>query len=384
MLQIFYPPKGAKGVTSLADFPAPVGNVISLPANTDWLIVGEVDLQGNRIECSGICSIFGVSSETSILKSTGLADALITTQYSLPIQNLAITADLAFDIDGGGTAALDWEALNLIGCAAIGTIKNVSNFIVGKSLFINSAGCILDGTVGTISFDFSLFSFPPSGALFTVASTCIIQRRIRFAFCTMQVGVGNIGIDIIAGASIPNDMFILTDVGFSGGSLNYVRGISANDNRNRWTECRGIQNDSNSAYYFMQNNAIVTPIATTNVYVDIAGTTTAGALQRFTHSNNRADYAGVLSRSFVASAIATLTAGNTQTISMRFLVRNAANVIIATSPAIDVTTSGSGRSENIKVDFPVTLNTGDYIRAQVANQTTNNNITANDLIVIIK
>lgn len=383
MLQILYPPKGAKAVTSLADFPAPIGGVISLPANTDWLIVGEVDLQGNRLACLGICSIFGVSSETSVLKSTGLVDALITTAYSLPIQNLAITSDLVFDIDGLGTAALDWEALNLIGCAAIGTIKNVSNFIVGKSLFINSTGCILDGTIGTISFDFSLLSLPPSGALFTVAATCVVQRRIRFAFCTMQIGVGEVGIDIIAGASIPNDMFILTDIGFTGGSANYIQGIAANDNRNRWEGCRNIQNDTNLAFYYMSNNATATVIAAINTYVDIAGTTTASDLQRFTHSNNRADYVGVLNRSFTASATATLTAGNNQNVSLRFVVRNAANTIIATSPDMNVTTSGTGRSENVKVEYPIMLNNGEYVRAQVANSSVTN-VTVTDLTVLIK
>lgn len=383
MLQIFYPPKGAKGVTSLADFPAPVGNVISLPANSDWLIVGEVDLQGNRIECLGICSIFGVSSETSILKSTGLVDALITTAYSLPMQNIAITADLAFDIDGLGTAALDWEAVNIIDCATIGTIKNVSNFIVGKSITRNSAGLTFDGTIGTISFDFSLFFFPPSGSLFTVAATCIIQRRIRFAFCTIQVGLGMIGINIISGASIPNDMFILTDVGFTGGSTTYIQGIAAGDNRNRWEGCRNIQNDTNFAFYYMANNVTATTIAAINTYVDVAGTTTATDLQRFTHSNNRATYVGILNRTFIASATVSMTAGNNQVISLRLIVRNAANVIKYVSPDMPITTSGSGRSENVKVEYPIVLDNGDYVRAQVANASLTN-IVVTDLTVLIK
>jgi hypothetical protein len=364
MLQIIYPPKGAKVVTSLSGFPAPIAGVINLPAGSDWQISGEVDLLGNRIVCLGIVSINGISSETSILKSTGLASALITTAYSLPMQNLAITANLVFAINGGGTASIKLFSLNLISCAAIGTIKNIANLIIENSTWRNSTACVLDGTIGIISTSYSGFDTPPSGALFTVAATAVITRRFRFTFCTMIVPSGVVGINIIAGASLPNDMFILTDIGFSGGSANYVQGVLASDNRNRWEGCRGVQNDTNSAYYFMQNNAIATVIAAINTFVDIAGTTTAGALQRFTHSNNRADYVGILSRSFMASATATLTAGNNQTVSLRFVVRNAANTVIATSPAIDVTTS-------------------DYIRPQVANASLTN-VVVGDLIVIVK
>jgi hypothetical protein len=382
MLQVTYP-QGARVVKSLSGFPAPVGGVIYLQDGTNWQIVGTVDLQGNRIECAGVVSINGVSSETSFLQSTGLAGALITTAYSLPMQNLTITADLAFDIDGGGTAAIGWGAVNLINCAAIGTIKNVQNLNVVNSAWRNSTACIFDGTVGTMRFLNSLFDSPPSGSLITIAATAVIARRLTFNLCTMVIPSGVVGIDIISGASIPNDMFILDDVGFTGASTTYIQGISANDNRNRWIGCRGIQNDTNSAYYFMQNNSTATTIAATNTFVDIAGITTAGDLQRFTHSDNRATYVGAINRSFIARATATLTAGNNQTISIRFVVRNAANVIIATSPAIDVTTSGTGRSENIKVEFPISLDAGDYVRAQVANTNTTN-IVVRDLIVIVR
>jgi hypothetical protein len=382
MLQISYP-QAARVVKSLSGFPAPVGGVILLPADSNWQIAGTVDLQGNSIECVGVVSINGVSSGTSILQSTGLAGALITTAYSLTMQNLTLTADLVFNIDGGGTAAIGFGAVNLVNCAAIGTIQNVANFNVVNSAWLNSTACVFDGSVATARFLNCAFDVP-SDTLFTVAATAVIARRLTFNLCSVVVASGAVGIDIISGASIPNDMFILDDVGFSGASTTYIQGILANDNRNRWIGCRGIQNDTNSAYYFMQNNATATTIVATNTYVDIAGTTTAGDLQRFTHSANRATYVGVINRSFIASATATLTAGNNQTISMRFVVRNAANTIIATSPAIDVTTSGSGRSENIKVEFPISLNAGDYVRAQVANQTTTSNITANDLIVIIK
>lgn len=281
MLQIFYPPKGAKGVTSLADFPAPVGNVISLPANSDWLIVGEVDLQGNRIECLGVCSISGVSSDTSFLFSVGLiGEPLITTAYSLPMQNLSFIADIGFDIDGLGTAELNWTAVNMVGVLTLGTIKNVGNFVVNQSAWLSSQGLTIDGAVGTVSFNTSFFTVAASGTLLTAADTSVFSRRLRFSQCSIAAPSGAIAINIVSGASIPNDMFILFDVGFSGGSTTLVQGVTPTDNRNRWESCRGVQNDTNFAFYYMTNNATATVISAINTYVDIAGTTIAADLQR--------------------------------------------------------------------------------------------------------
>jgi hypothetical protein len=382
MIQISYPP-ASRVIRGLGGFPTPIGGDIFLPAGSDWQIAGTVDLLGNRIVCLGVVSINGISSGTSILKSTGLSGALITTEDSLTMQNLTITADNVFNIDGGGTAAIGFGAVNLIGCANIGTIQNVANFNVVNSAWRTSAGFIFDGTVGTVRFINSVFDTPPSGALITIAATAVVARRFSFNLCSMIIPAGVIGIDVISGASIPNDMFILNDIGFTGASTTYIQGVSANDNRNRWNDCRGIQNDGNSAYYYMSNNSTQTVISATNTFVDIAGTTTPGVLQRFAHSNNRVDYLGVLNKSFEAEATCTLTAGNNQTISLRFILRTAAGATKAVSPAIDVTTSGTGRSENIKVGLPFAMATGDYLRAQVANTNTTN-IVVNDLIVIVK
>lgn len=384
MLQIQFPQKGAKVVQKLSDFPVPVGNVISLPAMSDWLIQGEVDLQGNRLVCLGKCSINGISSETSFLFSIGLlTEALITTEYSLPLQNLSIIAVIGFDIQGAGTAEFNWMATNMVGVLTIGTINNASNFIVSHSAWLSSQGLTIDGTAGTTSFDDSFCTVAAGGTLLTVAATCVFTRRLRFSQCSIVVPSGAIGIDIVAGATIPNDMLILTDVGFSGGSANYVRGVTPTDNRNRWEGCRGVQNDTNFAFYYMSNNTTPTVIAAVNTYVDIAGTTTPLDLQRFAHSNNRVDYLGVLNRTYTASATASMTAGNNQTLSLRFIVRTSLGAVKFVSPDMVITTSGTGRSENIRVEYPVILNTGDYVRAQVANTNTTN-IVVSDLAVLVK
>lgn len=383
-------------IYSIDDFPqAPINGVIYLPANSNYQIIGQItpsgervlDLHGYRLVCLGVVAIFGLSSETSYLTSTGLTSgALITTQYSLPMQNLSITdiggGAQVFDIDGAGTAAIDWIALNLINCK-IGTVKNITNFIVSKSFWGNSYGLIFDGAVGTISFDLTLFTVAAAQTLITFAATLIISRRFRVLVSSVVAIAGTTGLNFIAGASVPTDMFILSDVGFTGGSANYVVGLTAQDNRSRWNECRGVDNSANTGYYSMDNNAVPTLIGVPNTFYKIAGTTTAGLLQRFTHSNNRLTYTGVLVRTFGVWATCSAEAGANNTLQVQIQRYNSANVLQEVSASTRSTTSGNNRAENMTTFLPVTMQPNDYIEIWISNGS-NTNTTATELIVMIR
>jgi len=119
-------------VDELADLPTPIGGVITLAAYTAYYFTTTIDLLGSRLVLSDATVLLGTSSETAILKSTGLiATPFITASHGgpNPIQNIAIhDIDIVFDIDGlgGSNAALDWVALNLVSCGSVGTIKNIT------------------------------------------------------------------------------------------------------------------------------------------------------------------------------------------------------------------------------------------------------------------
>ena len=372
-------------IRSLSDFPnQPIDGIIYLDPDTNYIITGTVDLMGARIVCKGIAAILGVTSETSFLYSVGLiTQPLITTGFSLVMQNISITAVIGFDIDGGGTAALDWEAVNFLGVLTIGTFKNYANLVITLSAWFSSQGLTVDGTTGTTSIAQSILSCAAGGTLIDIASTAIIQRRFRVTFCAIIVPVGAVGINVSLGASIPDDMHILLDVSFSGGSANYVQGITANDNRSRWDGNRGIDNSGNSGYYSMDNNVTQTVIPASNTFVKIAGTTTPKSLQRFTHADNRLTYAGVITRSFGVWATTSLTAGNNNTLQTEIRHYDSSNVLIDSSASPRSTTSGANRAENVTAFLPILMHTGDYVEVWVANGN-NTNVRATELIVMIR
>ena len=147
-------------VFSKNDFPPAVSNVITLDNEVTYFITTTIDLTGDRLVGGTNNAIIGGSSESCILKSTGLSSgtALITSVYSLPMRNITITHGTALNLDGDGTTtALDWFGVNFTDCATIGTIKDYTNFIMGDSAFLNSQGLTFDGTIGTIGMSNCLF-----------------------------------------------------------------------------------------------------------------------------------------------------------------------------------------------------------------------------------
>ena len=167
---------GLTQISALGDLPDAVAGVITLNGGA-YIFTHFIDLLGARINCTADTAILGSSSETAGITSTGLTpgSALISSTFSLPIQNLRITVPTgckAFNIDGTGNpdAALDWQALNVLG-GQVGTVKSVSNFVMTNSAFLSGAyGLEFDGTIGTIAFSNSLFSLP-AGTMLKILST---------------------------------------------------------------------------------------------------------------------------------------------------------------------------------------------------------------------
>jgi hypothetical protein len=376
-------------IRGIKDFPnQPINGVIYLNANTNYTFVGFVDLQGLRLVCKGVCGIIGLTSETSFIVSSGLGVGvpLITSTSGgdLTMRNITIiniTSGVVFNVSGGGTAQLNFTALNLFSCN-VGTLNNTGNILFTSCALINSYGIIYDTAVGTIAFNGCNMSVPIGQTLMTLAATLVVSRRFRIKDCPIVVPVGAIGINFVSGVTIPTDMIVLNDVGFSGGSANYIIGVLADDLRSRWLENRGIDNSANSGYYSMNDNTTATVVSAANTFFKLAGTTTAGILQRFTHSNNRLTYTGALVRSFAISATACIAANNNNLIQMQIRRYNSLGVLQEVSASTRSTVNSNNRAENITAFLAVTMQPNNYIEIWASNSA-NNNMTATELIVMV-
>jgi hypothetical protein len=369
-------------IRKLADFPASVGGVITLE-NKDYLIEGTIDLLGSRLNSTQICSIQGMSAETSILKSTGLAigDYLVSTTKTMPLKNITLTSGTAkcLYVDSAGTGAYDFESVNFVNCSTIGIIKNIDNMIMFNCALLSSNGLQFDGTINTIAVDTCFFSTNVSN-LITVKSTCTIARRLRVIFSSVFVATATNFMAIENTASIPNDQLIILRCNFSGPGTPFS-GVTSSNNISDWVDNKGISNSKTLGKCSMTGNVTATVVAATSTFYKALGTTIANALnQRFSHTNNRLTYTGTVTKIFSINAVLSVSAGNNQMIAVRI----AKNGVTITSSQSSTTTSGTGASENINSQEVIELVANDYIEVFIANDTAATNITTKSLSLFIQ
>lgn len=376
-------------VGTKADFPGPVGGVITLADNATYFIADTIDLTGDRLVAGQNTTIIGGSSENCRLKSTGLVGtALLSSAWTLPLRHITIEANVALNLDATGNAdqALDWYGVNFTDCGTIGTIKNYGNFIYNTGAFLNSAGLTFDGTFGTIAFADSLLSGSFGKTLLTLASTLVITRRFRTIFSSLiPVGAGFYAIDAQNGAVIPDEGLILIECNFTqaagSGTINGLGTVSSS-NKILTKGCKGIANTSVNGQMYMQGNATATPVGTTNTFVKVEGVTTPSADNaKYSHTNNRLTCQATRLRKYLIQCSLSFSSGNSNECSFGFYDSKLGGVRVPSRTKS--TASASGRAENVTFMCVVEHVQGDYIEIWCANNTSAVSITVAELNVLI-
>lgn len=371
-----------KWIESKNDLPAAVGGVITLTANTTYYFTTVIDLLGDRLLAQANTVIVGGSSENSRIKSTGLAAALITSNYSLPIRFISLEASLALNLDASGnpSQAIDWLGVNFVNCAVIGQVKSYTNFIMTDSAFLSSANLTFDGSIDTIAFDQCLFTGLAGSTIFNLPISLTINRRFRIIYSSFVVPATGTGITF--NASVPDESYILDTVNFSG-SGTYLLGItSGNDAANKalFTKVKGtnIDNTAINGQLYMVNNALATTISNTTDFFKGAGTTTPSpANSRYNHSNNRLTCAATIQRKYLIQATLSFQAGNNNVCVFSFYDSTLGTV---REPAkTSATANTSGRAENVHLFCIVNHKSGGYIELHVRNTSGAVNVTVVDL-----
>lgn len=383
-----YEGDGIQFVNEKKDFGPSVGGVITLEAGKTYYVIGDIDLQGDRLETGGVVTLLGTSSETASITSTGLADGtpLFTSRYTIPVRFITfknVHTAIYIDDDSGANAplAVDWLGVNFLNVTVIGEIGTVGNFIYDTGAFLGSQGLTFTGTVGTVGFANSLFQGDGTAdSIIEITSTATFTRRFRIIYSSVVAFSSTVGITVSSSATIPVEGFILDTVNFSGGST-YVSGITSDDNKSRWSECRGIPNSSAISSYYMNGNATATVISAIGTAVKVAGTTTSAAItQKFTNTNNRSTYNGAILRDFKVTAVLSADSGNNNEVGIYI----AKNGTLITESEVYITTNAGGRAEGGVAQTIVALTQDDYIEIFVENSTAIANITVSELSVIVE
>lgn len=374
-------------VDSLEDLPpCDEFNVITLESNAVYYFSGVVDLLGCRLHCPGVTVIKGQDSETTRIKSTGLAAGqyLITGRDTLQFIDITIESDpttYCFDLDGSaapsGAPVGDWYGCNFSG-GNIGRIKNYDNMIILSSAwFPNGSGLLFEGSIGTVAFETSIFvQFAVGENAVEFASDYEATRRIRFNNSSMIIGPSSTGVDLPITATIPTEAYIFNLVNFSGGGT-YLEGVQPTDTKSRVIESRGIENSANICQVSGQGNAVTTPVASANTdYEAITNATLQPVSERFELVGGTVlTYKGALTLPFQIAVNATIESGNNNQVKIKLYINGAP----LTSAEGKVTTNGAGRGENMSFTLLTVLQPDDELTLYVENLSGANDILVEDI-----
>jgi hypothetical protein len=410
-VQLIAGPQGPRGlagigsdnvvvVNSISDLPsADESGIITLAPNKTYLFTTHIDLNGSRLVTSGVCNIFGNSSETSSITSTGLNSVtpLITSYYTCVLEKITFR-DVGYGVSMDGTQrsiALDWENVNFLNVDHIGIINTCDNFIFDNGAFLNSSGLQFDGIIGTVGFSNSIFRGRASNTydydIIMVLSNAVITRRFRIIFSSFvnHADSNEYSINVSTDATIPDESYILCSVNFAG--PNTLRGITYTDNRALFTQCVGIINTTALGNMYMTGNTIATPISSTSAYYDISGTTISNSInQKFIHipAHNSLQYTSDIRRIFRVQIAFSLTAGNNNVIRCFIGHKENGNPINPSTDFIPeserrVTASGSRPDAGV-IQSLIELGNDDEIYMVVRNSSSTDNITVTEMNMIIE
>lgn len=374
-------------VSSVTDFPAPVGNVITLEDDHQYIIVGGVDITPNRIVCGRLSNIVGLNSETSLLSSTiGAGEYLLTVTSSFPSRNVSYLVNGGRFIDADGTAfpnaALDWLAVNVI-ASRMGTIRNFANAIITQCAFPAIVeGFTFDGSLDTISFFLCLLSgATPGSALITLPATLTVTRRFRVVYSSINADVGVTGIDVDVGATIPVESYILENINFSGAGT-AIAGVPSDSDTALFRLNVGIPNTAVGGQMYMQGNVTATPIAVSGTFYKVEGATLPGTNNiKYVVTDNRLTNAATIRRNFLVQSTLSFTSGNNNV--LRFGIYDSTIPGVRTPSLIRSTANAAGRAENISLMCIVQHATGDYLELWVANTTGTTAVTVTEMNFIV-
>jgi hypothetical protein len=366
--------------------PASVGGVVTLLAGKTYLISEPIDLQGDRIVAGGVCNLFGTSSETASITSTGLGAGvpLITSDFTIVLEYITIKdVDTAIAIDGNSNlVALDWENVNFENVTNVGVIDTCDNFIFDTGAFLGSQGLRFTGTVGTIGINNSLFrGLGSAGNIIELDANCVVTRRFRIIYSSLIAFGSTTAIHVNTSATVPTEAYILDTANFSGGS-SYLSGVDNTSNKALFVNCVGITNTAVNGQLFMQNNPTATTITNTSDFFKIAGTTTASPDNaKFTHSDNRLTCDAVIQRKYLIQCTLSFAAGATNVCEFGFYDSQLAAV--RTPSRTKATANAGGRAENVNFVCVVTMKQGDFLEVWAKNTSATTNITVDQLNFVI-
>ena len=372
-------------VSSVSDFPAQVGGVITLDSDTDYFLVNDITTS-NRFVVNSSNTIRAASSQIVKLTYTGSATMFSGNGANFKIEGLTLAAPTAtlFNftnaIPSGVFQIVD---SNIESCDVIGSLNNM--FIARFSNIgwedIKTNGISFSGTNLNVILDTSVI-FLNGGTFLDLGSALFSELSIEkqsiqqtsLATAKFMTGLASSG-NIISGG--------ICDIrGCRVSALtNPLTGITTNDNRYEFLGNSGLSNSINDALTYVSGSTAETVITTAGVKVKVNNVFTDDTLSRFTSDGaGRLTYIGERSARLPidVSANVLAAAGGDKQITICIAING-----VVLDQTCSTGTASSSKAASVPTMWQHEFKTNDYVEIFVTNETDTTNVIVQQAVMRI-
>ena len=370
-------------VNTKADFPTPSAGVITLDADTIYLIGNDINFGTDRLVFQDRSSLVGIASVSSLLTYTGTGAFFTWDDAVIYCMSCRVDCANGAWLDGNnvGNQVVRFEDMQIEACDTIGSMSGsyLARFTYVSFKDIKTDGLSLAGTCRDFLFG-PFISNLNGGTLFDLGTTVFDSFNLdrptvnHAAGTTILSGLadsGNIavgGIGTIENGRFSGDGTILNNIDPDGD----IRWFSVfNDD---------IPNTAPGALMYLSDNATPTDITDTDPTL-VAGTWTTERSSQFdTTAAGRATYKGENDRAVIIDVIGTLDPDDDNDLAICVAVNGTA--ISATCLPQFVKANDS---ETLSTFWEAVLSTDDYVEVFVQNVTQgDSDILASDVLLRIR
>jgi hypothetical protein len=372
-------------IEALSDFPTPVSSVITLEADTNYLIGCAVDIADNRLVMASNSIITGVHRNLAVLTSATTGALFSATGVDCRIARMSLNAPNAselINIDGSGTAVCRLDDSISVTHTGVGIMAaNVAVLFVDNVIFVGGTDTINCSGVsnGTLVIEaVSLASYSSNGI---DLGTSVWSDGAVIGRSTFSGDGGSFGITGAAGGAnvAAGNEFGVNGCNFNG-SGDPLQTITTQDDGWEFSRNNGIEDTHIDAHGYVVGSALATTLAASTPALINATTWVAHREDHFTASSvGRFTYTGA--NPITANAQGSVTgesAGTTSTFRITIAVNGVSDISSAGSSEISSSASDSITSFGI-----FNLVQGDYLELFVENTTSATNFEALDMNFLV-
>ena len=361
-----------------------IDGIINMAAQQILVPAGGLNLTGYNFDVSKLTS--SVVGYTMFISPVGGSGNIIGRDYALEVtgatsQVYNITSATGFD-------AFEFSRINYNDCESLGTITNYRQGLeVGTGRFGGKPQLTLAGAwVGGYFIDTSIVRSLVDGAysLFSAGAGFVMNSRFR----------ANLNVDLPASTSLldfaeanfanPSTLQLTNAIVTRGGvfnaaDTNLTPNIGPSALVSEWSGNIGINNTFVGGQAKVSTE-VLTTIATQSVFVDLAGTFTMSDLQHFdSPANGQLRNLGISPAEYKINSQLVLSSSANDEVDLKIVIYRAATTAFEDAGEIRRVINNLQGGRNVAyfaLSDNITLNKNDYIKFQVANDSSTADITA--------